>query len=762
MDQAELRMWEARCIQEEPPWCTAACPLHVDARAVCGHLAAGRVDEAWAALCRTLPLPGVLARICDAPCRASCLRAQRGGGLEVGALERFCAEHATRTPRVTALPSRGKTVAVCGAGLAGLAAAWDLARKGCTVTLFTHAPLEALLDRYPGRLPPAALDREMETLARLGVTLAPAPEVDRAAAEAALRTFDAVALDPEYCPCEILDLPGSDPVTLATDLPGLFAAPGSACRADTSPAVLAALGRRLANSVERHVQGASLAAGREREGVFATNLFTDISQVADLAPVPVPDAGYGPDEARAEAARCLDCSCLECVRHCAYLAHYGSYPKVYARRVFNNEAIVMGSRQANEFINSCMLCGLCAQVCPTDFAVADLCLDARQGMVARGKMPPSAHEFALRDMAFANGPHSALARPAPGQDVSPWALFPGCQLPASDPGATARLYALARQALPQGCGLLLRCCGAPARWAGRDETAGAAAADLRQDWEGLGRPRLAVACPSCVVALRAELPEAEVHSLWEVLAEAGLPASPSAAGRTLAVHDPCASRHDPDQRAALRGLLDRLGVAWTEPARSGNLTECCGFGGLLVHANPPLGAAVARLRGEAAPEDFVTTCAMCRDLLARAGKRSLHLADLLAPGSDPDPAARPAPGHSQRRENRARLKEDLMRDLWPDTAECPEPEPWAGVAVSFTPEAAARLEERRILVSDVQKVLFAAERSGRFLKNAATGRRLAAHRPVAVTYWIEYEPDAAGGFTVHNAWSHRMQVREVA
>ena len=467
MDQAELRQWEARCIQEEPPRCTAACPLHVDARAVCVHLAAGRpggVDEAWAVLCRTLPLPGLLARICDAPCRSACLRSERGGGLEMAALERFCADNATRTPRLVILPARGKAVAVYGGGLAGLAAAWDLARKGFAATLFSADPWPGLLAAHPGRLTEAALAEARSQLERLGVALAPARDLDRGAVQAALADFAAVVVDPELATAEALGL-SSDPQTLAAALPGLFAAPRTALeQAAGSPAALAALGRRAAGSVERHVQGASLTAGREREGVFATRLFTDISRTGDLAPVPVPGTGYAPDQAAAEAARCLDCQCLQCVRHCAYLEHYGSYPKVYARRVFNNEAIVMGSRQANEFINSCMLCGLCAQVCPTDFAVADLCLEARQGMVARGRMPPSAHEFALRDMAFANGPHSALVRPALGRDRSPWAFFPGCQLPASDPGAAARAYALARQACPGGAGC--SCAAAARRRAG--------------------------------------------------------------------------------------------------------------------------------------------------------------------------------------------------------------------------------------------------------------------------------------------------------
>ena len=32
MDQQTLRQWEARCIQEEPPFCQAACPLRLDGR----------------------------------------------------------------------------------------------------------------------------------------------------------------------------------------------------------------------------------------------------------------------------------------------------------------------------------------------------------------------------------------------------------------------------------------------------------------------------------------------------------------------------------------------------------------------------------------------------------------------------------------------------------------------------------------------------------------------------------------------------------
>ena len=70
MEQAELRELEARCIQEEAPWCTAACPLHVDVRTFMAQAAAGDWAAARKTLERAMPLPGVLGRLCDHPCEA--------------------------------------------------------------------------------------------------------------------------------------------------------------------------------------------------------------------------------------------------------------------------------------------------------------------------------------------------------------------------------------------------------------------------------------------------------------------------------------------------------------------------------------------------------------------------------------------------------------------------------------------------------------------------------------------------------------------
>jgi len=76
-------------------------------------------------------------------------------------------------------------------------------------------------------------------------------------------------------------------------------------------------------------------------------------------------------------------------------------------------------------------------------------------------------------------------------------------------------------------------------------------------------------------------------------------------------------------------------------------------------------------------------------------------------------------------------------------------------------EVQARLEQRLILVEDLQRVIEHAERTGRKLLNRETGHWLAYHKPTAVTYWVEYSAEGQA-FVVHNAYSHRMEIAEEA
>ena len=764
MDQKQLRLWESRCTEENAPWCAAACPLHLDGRALAAQVAASNWQEAWKVLLRTMPLPGILGRICDAPCRQRCQRGSAGDPIALQELERACVSQPAPSRPALPAPAKAQRVAVLGSGLGGLCAAWDLARKGYQVTIFCpHERWSAALKRDHGHcLPAEALREELGYLTRLGVKLELAvPLAQPGWLEKCLEEWDGVylsldGLEPGPWPL-LQDEAGQPEIpspAQTTGRPHLFAGGLS-----PSPVWRAAQGRWAATSLDRYLQEVSPTAGRDKDLPYESGLYTSLEGVEPSPQVPVSDAqtGYSPEQASAEAARCLQCHCLECVKVCPYLERFGAYPKKYAREIYNNQSMAMGARQANRLINSCSLCGLCSAVCPQDFPMQEVCLTARREMVAKGKMPPSAHEFALLDMEFSLGPEFALARHEPGQSQSAQVFFPGCQLAASDPELVVRVYDHLRDHLDGGVGLMLACCGAPALWSGQEEMLAQALAAWRSTWEQMGGPPLILACSSCHQVFREHLPQVELRSLWGVLLEtkAGEPA-PSGA-EPLAVHDPCTTRDQPAWPAAARDLLARLGRPLEELKLSGPLTECCGYGGLMQTANPALAKEVVRRRSGQSPRDYVTYCAVCRDNLAGVGKRALHLLDLVFPGpGQDDPAARPRPGWSQRRENRSRLKDWLVRELWAE--ETPKMQAHRKIKLFMDPPVREMLEERRILIEDVQKVIHQAEASGDKLVHPGSGHFLAATRPHQAAFWVEYTPQG-DGFQVHKAYSHRMTVK---
>ena len=69
------------------------------------------------------------------------------------------------------------------------------------------------------------------------------------------------------------------------------------------------------------------------------------------------------------------------------------------------------------------------------------------------------------------------------------------------------------------------------------------------------------------------------------------------------------------------------------------------------------------------------------------------------------------------------------------------------------------MEKRMILAEDVQKVISHAESTGEKIIDSATGHLIAHYKPVSVTYWVEYATHGSG-FTIHNTYSHRMELIE--
>ena len=767
MDRKKLQELENRCIQEEAPQCVAACPIHVDARAFLARVAKGAWDEALEVLAASMPLAGIVGRICDHPCQLQCRRAEAGDGVAISDLERAVLRRARKRSGPILPPAKDRRVAVVGGGLSGLVAAWDLLRKGYRVTILSQGTrLGEALREFPEEVLPArVIEEETGLLLEMGAEVRVVQQIEGPAWIKALRSeFDAVYVPSEgseglKCLTGLACL-ASDPLTLSTAEAGLFVGRRDPAGAAPSPIEAVAEGRRAATSIDRYLQGVSLTAGREREGPYKTRLYTSLAGVTPKGMVPMGDrmSGYSDAEGMEEAGRCISCECMECVKACLFLDRFKSFPKRYVRQISNEATMVMGSHgQTIKLVNSCSLCGLCEVICPNDLSMAEVCMEGRVSLASRGKLPPSAHDFALADMLSSNSDRASVVLHEPGKEASKYAFFPGCQMSAVYPEHLRSTYEYLRARLKGGTGLMLRCCGAPAQWAARADLFEKALADLRQDWARLGKPIMILACPTCLQVFRSHVPEMEPIMLWEVLAESPKIPSPKGIGKRLAIHDPCTARHEPAMQDSVRALLARMGYAIEELPLSRERTECCGFGGLMSSANPPLAKDVARRRALESPTDYVTYCAMCRNALAASGKRISHILDLFFSGSSPDPAGMKALGLSERSENRFRLKRTMLRTLWGKKEESMEE--YERIELYVSEAVVAQMEERRILREDVQKVISRAERSGIRLYSPELQRYRASFRPDQVTYWVEYSPEGKG-FRVHNAYYHRMEIVE--
>ncbi len=153
--------------------CAAECPAGLDIPGFVYGIATGDMRRSMEVIADRLALPGSLGRICPRLCERQCRRCDLDQGLAIGALHRYVADLDSGAahylpPRA---PSTGKSVAIVGAGPAGLAAAYYLLQQGHACTLFDAHPLPGGMLRYgipANRLPKDALDAEIDAVRRLG------------------------------------------------------------------------------------------------------------------------------------------------------------------------------------------------------------------------------------------------------------------------------------------------------------------------------------------------------------------------------------------------------------------------------------------------------------------------------------------------------------------------------------------------------------------------------------------------------------------
>jgi NADPH-dependent glutamate synthase beta subunit-like oxidoreductase/NAD-dependent dihydropyrimidine dehydrogenase PreA subunit len=170
------------------PLCREACPLGVNAQGYVALAAAGRFAEALELVRQRNVLPGICGRICTHPCEAACRRGELDQPVAIRDIKRFLADYEMRqgaaaeaAPKAQSASERGEKIAVIGSGPAGLAAAAELARQGCRVTVYEKEKQAGGLLRYgigPHRLPREILDLELAWIEHLGVKFVTGRNID--------------------------------------------------------------------------------------------------------------------------------------------------------------------------------------------------------------------------------------------------------------------------------------------------------------------------------------------------------------------------------------------------------------------------------------------------------------------------------------------------------------------------------------------------------------------------------------------------------
>ena len=186
LNTSDRKLQASRCMDCGVPFCHWACPLGNRPPEFQDAMYHGRWKEAYEILSLTNDFPEFTGRICPALCEKSCvLKLTADAPVTIREDEAAVIEAAFREGYVQprTWPRNGKKVAVIGSGPAGLAAANQLNRKGCEVTVYEKDEYIGGLLRFgiPNfKLNKAIIDRRTAVMEAEGIVFRTGTMIDPA------------------------------------------------------------------------------------------------------------------------------------------------------------------------------------------------------------------------------------------------------------------------------------------------------------------------------------------------------------------------------------------------------------------------------------------------------------------------------------------------------------------------------------------------------------------------------------------------------
>ncbi|HHY90309.1 MAG TPA: pyridine nucleotide-disulfide oxidoreductase, partial [Clostridiales bacterium] len=178
------------------------------------------------------------------------------------------------------------------------------------------------------------------------------------------------------------------------------------------------------------------------------------------------------------------------------------------------------------------------------------------------------------------------------------------------------------------------------------------------------------------------------------------------------------------------------------------------YGGHVAIAHPKYANFVINRRITESENPYITYCINCRDAFLGAGKKTIHILDVIF-GDRSAGGKASLPTITERRKNRIALKEQLLKDIWGEKTVKKEPQ--IQIDLKIDPELKAKLNREWILEEEVANVIEFCERTGRKVMLAEKGTFSGYRQIGRMTYWVEYRKDGEN-FELVNAYSHRMKI----
>jgi Fe-S oxidoreductase len=668
MSQEEAQSYVKTCIHGEPPPCAAACPFELDVRDFMSKVERGRLSGAFKTYRNAVVFPAIVAELCAQPCKDACTLGKRldsadgaNAPIEMKAIETSVLESVKKQGAdFFAIPPKPQKVAVVGANMSGLACALSLAQKQYQVTVFEPT------DSWGGSL------RNHEKWAVFDADIT--------------AQFGAVTVTFRFGETFNDTLRGEfDAVYVAVD--------------ESDPIREIALGKRKAIELEIYMQTGKTV----EQGEVGNNLTQSAAT-----------ATFSEADASAEAARCEKCDCNACLNACPMLGKYKKEPTKLAMEAALDSHVnpPLSTHVLTRQAYACSDCGGCKSVCPQGIDLGRLFAAYRKMRVANGTAPKAFHEVYLRQMREFNErgrviasttaprPASSMANVAQGEK---YVFFPGCALATELKATTELVYEWLK--INYGAGLLERCCGSPAKWAGEPEFG-----ELHFEQGAT----IIYACPSCRETLIERFPNLKLKSVYELLTEQGVTLPDGIAERSYTLFHACSARDNATLRTAVEKQTADLTIRES-------LLNCCAYGGQTELANRELYVQTAAERAALSDAPYLVYCANCKAMFNKQGKAAAHLLELLFPANNESEGVK---------------------------------------MLTISDVARKTMQELLISETDVLKVIQSSETSGGYFESDA-GTRIGSDVGAVLTYWVEYKPRSEGGFEVVSAYYHRMRFRDI-